>query len=82
MGVGSEDTSRVVVSCQSTASRRVVVARQSTASGRVVVSGQATRVRVVGSVGVESVGSLALSGGVGHGAEGQHLSTGGRVGSK
>ena len=68
MGVGAEDTS---------AGGRVVVARQSSASGRVVVSGQATRVGVVGSVGVESVGSLTLGRGVGHGAGGQHLLTSG-----
>jgi hypothetical protein len=61
VGVGTEDTS---------AGGRVVVARQSSAGGRVAVSGQTTRVRVVGSVGVESVGSLTLGRGVGYGAVG------------
>jgi len=61
MGVGTEDTSRVTM-----------VTGQSTAGGRVVVSGHTTRVRMVGSVGVESVGSLTLGGGVRHGAGGQH----------
>jgi hypothetical protein len=78
VGVGAEDTSaggRVVVSSQATAGGRVVVSGQAAAGGRVVVSGQATRVRVVGSVGVESVGSLTLGRGVGHGAGGQPLST-------
>jgi len=56
--VGAEDTCRVVVAGQATAGRRVVV------------SGQSARVRVVGSVGVESVGSLTLGRGVGHGAAG------------
>ena len=53
----------------------MVVAHQAAAGGGVVVAGQATRVRVVGSVGVESVGSLTLGMGVGHGAGGQRRLT-------
>jgi len=52
-----------VVSSQTT---RVVIASKATSSSTVVVAGQASRVRVVGSVGVESVGGLALGRGVRH----------------
>jgi hypothetical protein len=59
----------VVVASQSTSSCTVVVTGE---TGRVVVTGKTTSVgRVVGGVGVESVGSLSLSRGVGHGTGGQ-----------
>jgi len=60
-----------VVSSQTT---RVVIASKATSSSTVVVAGQASRVRVVGSVGVESVGGLALGRGVRHSARGQLMS--------